>query len=160
MGLVPPNRRKTSTRSNRSVDMIVPFWPDDVHTSTQSWCSFRMVDGAETLFQGGRRSCVAACGSPLVPGSPSPHGGAPVASMPQANPISHQNASEIVPLMRAPYGMNSLLIGYSKAMPAGRLSTPHHPDYGTSATHQQANGGTCHDQHEPCCEHHRQDRLC
>jgi len=33
---------------------------------------FRLSDWAETLFQGGRRSCVAACGGPLVPGSHQP----------------------------------------------------------------------------------------
>src|SRR6516165_4543334 len=38
--------------------------PADAGRRTQS--GFR--DGA--LFQGGRRSCVAACGGPLVPGSP------------------------------------------------------------------------------------------
>ena len=39
----------------------------------RTYCVMRRVqlsDWAETLYQGGRRSCVAACGGPLVPGYP------------------------------------------------------------------------------------------
>ena len=45
---------------------------------------------------------------------------------------------------------------------ADRLSAdvPHHPNYSTSATHKYANGRTCHEQNEPCCEHRGQHMFC